>query len=161
MEAGYSTRVQRSQHSRVSCASLMTRAHGLKLAEGVCHALLLRGRSIRVMVDDTLPAEENRVVVGLAWSFRDGDVIDIMVLLRQRVLALWVPRRLLRQDHTSLALGVRVPENGGLSREGLFRHSMATRDIGRGGHSEARSGFHGATPPCTGGTGRREGNVQN
>jgi hypothetical protein len=130
------------RNSRVSFPSLMTGAHSLELANGVCHALLLRGGGIRVMVDDALPAEENRVVVGLAWSLRDLDVVDIMVLLRQRVPGLWVPRCLLRQDHTSLAQGIRVPENRGLSREGLVRWTKAARDIGRGGHSEARGGFH-------------------
>ena len=117
----------------------MTRAHGLQLAEGVRHDLLLRGGGIWVMIDDALPAEENRVVVVYAWSIGDIVVVGIVVYLRPRVFGLRVPWHLLWQIHPSLALGVRWPPYRGLLREGLVRHRLATRDIGRAGDSEARS----------------------
>ena len=118
----------------------MTGAHGHELADGVSIALLRRGGGVRVMVDDTLPAEENRVVVLLAWSLREGDVVDIVVPLRQRMPAVWVRRILLWHDHTSLSLGVRFPENRGPERDGLLRHIKAASDAGRCGLSEARRG---------------------
>ena len=140
MTAGCGTRMRRSPHSRVIGASLMTSAHGRELADGVSIALLRRRGGVRVVVDDTLPAEENRVVVALTWSLREGDVVDIVVPLRQRMPAVWVRSVLLWHDHTSLSLGVRIPENRGPERDGLLRHIKATSDAGRCGNSEARRG---------------------